>query len=257
MNTTTNKTVNEEAGNTILLVDDEENIIRSLVRLLRRDGYNIITANGGKEGLEVLKEKKVGVILSDQRMPEMSGVEFLSQVKELYPETVRMALSGYTDLNSVTDAINHGAIYKFLTKPWEDDLLRSNVDDAFKHYRLYTENKRLSMELKMLRFTQEVMNTQPIGILGINEKNIIALANVHVHEMLNVPQGSLLKGDALQLLPDNLQSFFSTLNNNENKTAKTVNFSDSNYQVIATKMNEITEIPGIVITLIPKELSDD
>ena len=103
---------------TLLLVDDEENIVRSLKRLLRRDGYNILTANSGKEGLEVLNDDNVGVIISDQRMPEMNGTEFLSQVKVLHPDTIRIVLSGYTDLNSVTDAINDGAIFKFLTKPW-------------------------------------------------------------------------------------------------------------------------------------------
>ena len=84
----------------------------------------------------LLRNNSVGVILSDQRMPEMSVVEFLSQVKQLYPDTIRIVLSGYTDLNSVTDAINHGAIYKFLTKPWEDDLLRENISKGFNHFSL-------------------------------------------------------------------------------------------------------------------------
>ena len=111
---------------TLLIVDDEDNILAALTRLLRREGYSILRANSGKEGLELLKDNHVGVIMSDQRMPEMTGVEFLSQVKDLYPDTVRMVLSGYTDLNSVTDAINKGAIYKFLTKPWDDELLKAN-----------------------------------------------------------------------------------------------------------------------------------
>ena len=106
---------------TLLLVDDEENITSALVRLLRRDGYNILRANSGEAGLALLAQNEVGVIISDQRMPEMSGVEFLSKVRERYPDTVRIVLSGYTELNSVTDAINRGAVYKFLTKPWEDE----------------------------------------------------------------------------------------------------------------------------------------
>lgn len=118
----------------LLLVDDEANILRSLSRLLRRDGYTILTANGGREGLEILQQQPVQVIISDQRMPEMSGVEFLSRARELYPETIRIALSGYTDLNSVTEAVNKGAIYKFLTKPWEDDELRQHISDAFELY---------------------------------------------------------------------------------------------------------------------------
>jgi len=135
------------AERTILLVDDEENILRSLERLLRRDGYRILKAMNGGAGLELLKENTVGVIVSDQRMPGMTGVEFLSQVKELYPQTVRIVLSGYTELKSVTDAINKGAIYKFLTKPWEDDLLRRNIQEAFEHYELAHEKERLAREL--------------------------------------------------------------------------------------------------------------
>lgn len=132
---------------TLLLVDDEENVLRSLVRLLRRDGYNILTANSGEEGLSILAQHRVGVILSDQRMPGMSGVEFLSRVKELYPETVRVVLSGYTELKSVTDAINRGGINKFLTKPWDDNLLRAYLSEAFRRYEISLEKERLEREL--------------------------------------------------------------------------------------------------------------
>jgi len=118
---------------TLLLVDDEENILSALTRLLRRDGYHILRASSGREGLELLAANAVGVIISDQRMPEMSGTEFLSKVKDMYPDTVRIVLSGYTELNSITDAINRGAIYKFLTKPWDDDLLREHIREAFAH----------------------------------------------------------------------------------------------------------------------------
>ena len=117
---------------TLLLVDDEENILRSLTRALRRDGYQILTATSAREALELLGKNDVQVIISDQRMPETSGTEFLSRVKQMYPETVRMVLSGYTDLTAVTDAINRGAIYKFLTKPWNDDELRVQIRDAFR-----------------------------------------------------------------------------------------------------------------------------
>ena len=117
---------------TILLVDDEPNIVRALSRTLRRDGYRILTANSPAEGLEVLAREAVDVIVSDQRMPGMSGTEFLSMVRDMYPNTVRIVLSGYTDLTTVTDAINRGAIYKFLTKPWEDEDLRKHIREAFR-----------------------------------------------------------------------------------------------------------------------------
>ena len=82
----------------------------------------------------MLAENPVQVIGSDQRMPEMSGTEFLNVVKQLYPDTVRIILSGYTDLGVVTDSVNRGAVFKFLTKPWDDELLREQVRDAFRRY---------------------------------------------------------------------------------------------------------------------------
>ena len=122
------------SGRVLLLVDDEENILSSLKRLLRRDGYQIFTATSARQGFELLAAHPVGVVLSDQRMPEMCGTEFLSKVKEIYPHTVRMVLSGYTDLQSITEAINQGSIYKFLTKPWDDNLLRESIQKAFDRF---------------------------------------------------------------------------------------------------------------------------
>ncbi|MFA5241590.1 MAG: EAL domain-containing protein [Sulfuricella sp.] len=122
------------AALTLLLVDDEPNILSSLQRLLRHEGYNILTATSPAAAFDILAKHPVSVIISDQRMPEMSGTEFLSRVCELYPDTLRMVLSGYADLSSVSDAINRGAVYKFLTKPWEDDTLRAQVAEAFRRH---------------------------------------------------------------------------------------------------------------------------
>jgi diguanylate cyclase (GGDEF)-like protein/PAS domain S-box-containing protein len=121
-----------DAPPTLLLVDDEPNILNALKRLLRRDGYNILTATSPAAAFDLLAQNPVQVVVSDQRMPEMNGTEFLSRVKQLYPETIRIVLSGYTDLETVTEAINRGAIYRFLTKPWEDDALRSQIREAFR-----------------------------------------------------------------------------------------------------------------------------
>jgi len=117
---------------TLLLLDDEENVLRSLVRLFRRDGYNILTASSVHEAFDLLASNAAQVIVSDQRMPDMSGTEFLTRVRDLYPDTVRMVLSGYTDLATITDAINRGSIYRFLTKPWNDDELREHIQAAFR-----------------------------------------------------------------------------------------------------------------------------
>jgi diguanylate cyclase (GGDEF)-like protein/PAS domain S-box-containing protein len=129
---------------TLLIVDGDVNVLASLHRLFRRDGYQILTAASPTEAFELLALHAVQVILCDQRMPAMSGTEFLSKVKELYPETIRIILSGYTGLEAVLDSINRGAIYRFYTKPWDDTQLRDNIRLAFHHYWLMHGSGKLA-----------------------------------------------------------------------------------------------------------------
>ena len=145
---------------TLLLVDDEENILSSLKRQQRRDGYTILTASGAAEGLKLLAETEVDVIVSDQRMPGMTGVEFLRRAKELYPDSIRMALSGYTELQSIIDAVNEGAIYKFLTKPWDDERLRGHVAEAFRQKHMADENRRLAIQVESANADYVELNTR-------------------------------------------------------------------------------------------------
>lgn len=140
-----------KAERVLLLVDDEPNILNALTRLLRRDGYRILTANNAAQAFELLANHPVQVIVSDQRMPEMTGTEFFSKVKRIYPATTRLILSGYTDLKSVTEAINHGAIYKFITKPWDDEDLRKDIEQAFVNQRSRDIQEILSSERERLR----------------------------------------------------------------------------------------------------------
>jgi DNA-binding NtrC family response regulator len=121
----------ESSEKVLLLVDDEENVQMSLKRILRREGYKILTASSAEEGLEIMAQHTVNVVLSDQRMPGMSGVEFLRRVKIMYPDVVRIILSGYTEVGTLTDAINKGEIYQFITKPWENDALTALIREAF------------------------------------------------------------------------------------------------------------------------------
>ncbi len=145
---------------TLLLVDDEVNIMDALERLLRKDGCKILQANSGKDGLALLAQNEVGVIISDLRMPEMTGVEFLSQVKELYPDTVRIVLSGYADMETVKDAMNRGAIYKFLTKPWNDEQLCASMEEAFVRYELAQEKNRLTQEIQVAHDRMAHINSE-------------------------------------------------------------------------------------------------
>ena len=120
---------------TLLFVDDEKSIIKSLQRLFRKEGYDVLTASGGKEALEVLKtnDRPVSLIISDQRMPEMEGAQFLEQSKQFCPDAARFLLTGYSDMDAVIHAVNRGEIQRYLTKPWNDDDLLLQVRQALEH----------------------------------------------------------------------------------------------------------------------------
>ena len=137
---------NKEANipNRILFVDDEENVLRSLKRLFMSEDYTVLTALSGPDGLAVLKEVEVPVIVSDQRMPVMTGAEFLEKSRELSPDSVRIILTGYADVEAAIGAINRGGAYRYVSKPWNDNELLLVIKDAFDKYRLVKENKYLT-----------------------------------------------------------------------------------------------------------------
>lgn len=136
----------------LLCVDDERNVLRALERIFMDDDYEILTASSGEEGLSHFdKNPDISVVISDYRMPGMNGVEFLSQVCNKYPDTVRIVLSGYADTASVVSAINEGQIYKFVSKPWSDEELRQTVAKAVESFSLHQQNQRMSMELEALK----------------------------------------------------------------------------------------------------------
>ena len=124
------------AQQTLLLLDDEPNVLAALARLFRMDGYRVLRAQTSDEAFDLLAIHQVQVVISDQRMPGMNGTEFLSRVKKLYPGTIRIILSGYTELESVLNAINCGEIFRFYTKPWDDQALRDNIREAFQYHEL-------------------------------------------------------------------------------------------------------------------------
>jgi len=121
----------DRRARTLLLVDDEAPLLHALERLFRPAGYRLLAAASGAEALRLLDEHDVQVILSDHRMPGMSGIELLARARAAHPDCVRMVLSGYADIEAITEAINHGHVYKFLHKPWDNEQLLANVRDAF------------------------------------------------------------------------------------------------------------------------------
>lgn len=253
---------------TILLVDDEENILAAMRRVLRREGYRILTANGGSEGLELLATTPVDVIVSDQRMPNMTGVEFLRQAKALYPDTVRIVLSGYTELQSITDAINEGAIYKFLTKPWDDELIRANIAEAFRHKELGDDNRRLTQELSVanaelqallaekqhrlaldeasLDIAREILHCLPLPIVGIDNDGMMVFANADAERLLG--GGDVLLGEsAAHRLPT---EFVARLGESMGRDFSWTG-SDGEHHVLCRQMGSQSRSRGRLLVILP------
>lgn len=140
---TVDQTKDEATPATVLFVDDEANILSSLKRLFRPLGYRIFTAERGAAGLEIMAKEKVDLVVSDMRMPEMTGAQFLEQVREKWPDAIRILLTGYADISSTIDAINKGQIYRYISKPWEDNDITITVRQALERRALEGENARL------------------------------------------------------------------------------------------------------------------
>ncbi len=130
----------------ILLVDDEPEILFSLKGLLRRE-FELYTAESGREALEILKKHPIHVVMTDQRMPEMTGVQLMQQVSDRYPEAIRIVFTGYADIKAVIDAINSGGLYRYITKPWDPDELIAVLYEAAERYDAVVERERLLADL--------------------------------------------------------------------------------------------------------------
>jgi DNA-binding NtrC family response regulator len=140
----------------VLLVDDEPEILFSLRGLLRKE-FDLHTATSGAEALEILRRQPIQVIMTDQRMPEMTGVELLRRARGECPEAIRIIFTGYADLKAVIDAVNQGQIYRYLTKPWDPDELAAVLHEACDYFDRITERRRLLREIR-----DQVARWQPL-----------------------------------------------------------------------------------------------
>lgn len=161
--------VEERAGCTVLVVDDEPEVLASVRRQLRRD-FRVLTANDANEALELLGRESVQVIVSDQHMPQVSGVELLAQVRERFPKTTRIMLTGYADLKAVIGSVNSGQIFRYITKPWNPAEIRAIVKDAGERSHLLVENERLIDELRRANQELEMRVEQRTQALAVSEQ---------------------------------------------------------------------------------------
>ena len=266
---------------TVLCVDDEENILHSLKRLLRREDYRLLTASSGVEGLEVLNENDVHLVISDQRMPEMSGVEFLAKVKKEHPDVIRIILTGYTEVDSITESINKGHIYKFLLKPWNDQDLRLDIRQGLEQYDLIQANKTLhekvleqNEELKAinenlemlvqertrdleiqnqaLELSRAVLEDLPLRIIGISAEGTIVLINQEAQSLSINSRGLEIGKKVLDYFSNDVEEkLAAVLATNTCQTLNGYQLSGVTYDIGFVPLSGRFRGKGVVLTLKP------
>jgi response regulator RpfG family c-di-GMP phosphodiesterase len=213
---------------TVLFVDDEEPILRALQRALRKEPYRILTAGSGEEGLEIISREEIELVVSDQRMPVMTGAQFLHKVQEISPSTVRVILSGYAEASIMVEAINSGGVYRFISKPWNDEDLKQTLRQCLEHHEILKENRRLSelsarqvieMETLNLRLetevaartrslacAQDMLESLPRAVLGISRDHELVIANEAARRLLPALATTLPGTDIAEVLSEDAVS---------------------------------------------------
>ncbi|HMK56314.1 MAG TPA: response regulator [Dissulfurispiraceae bacterium] len=255
----------------ILCVDDEPNVLNSLRRLFMDDDYTVLTASSAQEGLLILDHELVQIVISDYRMPNMNGVEFLREVRTKWPDTVRIVLSGYADTASIVSAINEGEIYKFIPKPWNDDELKVTVANAIERYHLFKKNAELTSELlkvnedlkgllvenakllerkgKMLEASQTLLFSLPVAVMGISN-DIVVQCNQAWAEDTGDSWASLGKTVDNALQPEIIE-FVNKVKSNGRKTAKIAVNGIEGWLFGSAIETEAGEIDGVMLVFIP------
>lgn len=185
----------------ILCVDDEANILSALRRLFQQNGYQVSVAGSGAEGLQILATQKFDLVISDMRMPEMDGVRFLEQVLKHYPEAVRILLTGYSDIASTIEAVNKGQIYRYVSKPWNDQELLLTVHQALDLKALQRDKLRLEAltaqqneELKVLNLSLEQkvqVRTQELALANEKLKDSFVTSVKVFSNLIELREGNL------------------------------------------------------------------
>jgi len=224
-----------EVSRKVLIVDDDEKILRSLQRTLRKEPYMLLVANGGNQALEVLDQETVQVVISDLGMPGMDGITFLSQVALQSPDSVRMVLSGHSDYRLIIDAINNGSVYRYILKPWDDDHLKTIIQQALTLWELKAERQYLFDALQeQNRHLEALVSKRTQQILAVERQADIGRYASQIVHNLNNPLHAV--SCALELVA----SYVSNGNLNKEKLEKGLNLARSS----ADDLNKI--IAGIL-----------
>ncbi len=254
------------------MVDDEPNVLKSLRRLMIDTDYRILTAESGDDGLQIIGQEDIHLVLSDYRMPGMNGVEFLRKVKDRYPETMRLILSGFADASAIVEAINDGQVYKFMPKPWNDQELMITIKRALEQFDLQLENINLYKELqdrnkaleqltgtlestvaertidlklknRALTIAHNILDLLPVGVLGVDLNMTAVYMNKSLGNFIAVDGIGL--GVSASLCLDN--SIISLIRNSLNTGQQQIRSLDNNRFLICTPLDGKV---GVIVTFI-------
>ncbi len=238
---------------TVLCVDDELNILKSVQRLLRKEDYRLLTASSAEEGLTILEQETVHLVVSDHKMPGMSGIDFLKLVKKKYPKTIRIILSGYAEIHIVMDAINQGEVYRFMTKPWNDEELIMTITQCLEQYDICELNRTMAEELNeknralkhvnhqlemvverrtdFLRFSQELITALPIPIVGVSVDGDVVLLNHAFQTEFSTLSGGMVGSHIDTVLPESLCEQINTSINSLEPMAHVIDEQKTSVQI--------------------------
>jgi len=248
-------------------------------RLLRREPYRLLTASNGEAGIKALEEAEVHLVISDQRMPDMSGTDFLSIVRKQYPDVMRVILTGYTEVDSITESINNGHVYKFWLKPWDDQSLKLEIKQVLEQYDLIRDNRllhekvlnqneelksmndnlgnmvrerteKLESQNQALEISHAIMEDLPIPIIGISADGTVVLTNRMVDSLPGFGGGiSVGKGIEGYFSDDVEEKITSVLSSDTSDTIKGYQLSGTVYDIDLVPLSKRFRGQGVILTL--------
>jgi response regulator RpfG family c-di-GMP phosphodiesterase len=273
----------EEYAHTVLCVDDDNNILNSLKRLLRKEEYRLLIANSGPAGLELLRTTDVDLVITDQRMAPMSGIEFLQEVKKELPDVMRIILTGYTDVDSITESINKGHIYKFFLKPWNDHNLKFEIRQALEQHDLIKSNRELHEQIldqneelktmndnleRMVQERTEVLELQnqalalsrailediPIPVIGVSSEHVIVMYNHQAKPLRPHGRNIELGAEVITTFSEKVDELVAkALDEEKKQIVADYVLTGSHYRIDIVPLSGTFKGKGVVLTLEPLE----
>ncbi len=267
----------EHGKHTVLCVDDDSSILNSLKRLLRKEDYQLLTASGPSEGLLLLEKNRVSLVITDQRLPQGGGVDFLTAVREKYPDIIRTVLTGYTHIDTIMESVNKGHVYKFILKPWNDQNLIMDIRQCLEQYELIQANRHLHKKVmdqneeltvinenlenlvnertkdleihnKALELSRAILEEIPCPIIGLSEEMMVVYKNRQAQEIFgnnHVGIGS----DISNAFPPDLVEKIRNAYSEGLVSVNNCRFYDKTFNIKISPLSDSFDGKGVVMTL--------